>query len=172
MTPSEISLVTGFAAAVAHAVAVSACLRFFRGIAPVFIHLLCAVMIGTMLPIILSLFVASFRVAIPFWPAASIFYGGVIAWLYAFSAVYKSITLGILQVLHTAPQGCVTIDDIARNFALPRFAERVDLLVASGLATRTESRYTITLKGQKAVHRLQLIQRIFVVSGSGFYLTS
>jgi predicted transcriptional regulator len=172
VTPAEISLVAGLLFAVTHAITVSICLRFIRRLAPVLVHLLCAVVLGAALPAILSIVAARFQVAIPFWPAASIFYGGVIAWLYAFSAVYKSISLGILQALHAAPERRVTIDSVALNFALPRFAERIDLLVEGGLVTRTESGYAITPQGLKAVHRLQLIQRIFAVSGKGFYLTS
>jgi hypothetical protein len=172
VTPSEISLVAGLLFAFAHAIAVSVCLRFVRRLAPVLVHLICAVVIGAALPIILSIAAARFQVAIPFWQAASIFYGGVIAWLYAFSAVYKSISLGILQALHAAPEGRMMLESVARDFTLPRFAERIDLLVAGGLVARTESGYAITPQGLKAVHRLRLIQRIFAVSGKGFYLTS
>jgi hypothetical protein len=172
VTPSELSLVAGFFFAGAHAVAVSICLRLVRRLAPIMVHLLCAVALGASLPVILSIVAVRFQVATPFWPAASIFYGGVIAWLYVFSAVYKSISLGILQALHATPDQRMTIDDIASEFALPRFAERVDLLVKGGLVTQTESGYAITPQGLKAVQRLQQIQRIFAVSGKGFYLTS
>jgi hypothetical protein len=172
VTAAEISLAAGFLFAIAHAVAVSLCLRVLRGLAPVLVHLLCAVAVGAMVPIILSLVAASFETALPFWPAASIFYGGVIAWLYAFSAVYKSITLGILQALHAAPDGGLALEDIARGFALPRFAERVDLLVGGGLASHTARGYAITPEGLKQVERLQRVQRIFAVSGKGLYLSS
>jgi hypothetical protein len=172
VTPSEISLATGLLWAVAHAVTVGISLRLFRRPAPIIVHLLCAVALGAGLPVMLSIVAARLHVAMPFWPAASLFYGGVIACLYAFSAVYKSISLGILQVLHTAPEERMTIDKVALDFVLPRFAERIDLLVKGGLATRTESGYVITPQGLKAVHSLRRIQRTFAVSGRGFYLTS
>ena len=172
VTPSEIALIAGFLFAIAHAVAVCVSLRLCRGIAPVIVHLLCAAVMGTMLPVVLSILAARSQVEIPFWPAASMFYGGVIAWLYAFSAVYKSITLGILHALSAAPQGHIELGELAHHFVLPRFTERVDLLVANGLATRTESGYAITPQGLKPVRRLRLLQRIFAVSGRGFYLTS
>jgi predicted transcriptional regulator len=172
VTASEISLATGLLLAIAHAVAVSICLRFVRRLAPVIVHLLSAVVFGAALPAVLSIAAVRFQVATPFWTAASIFYGGVIAWLYAFSAVYKSISLGILQALHTAPEQRMTVDNVALDFALPRFAERIDLLVKGGLVTQTKNGYAITPQGLKAVHRLQLIQRVFAVSGKGFYLTS
>jgi predicted transcriptional regulator len=172
VTPTELSLAIGFLFAAAHAVAVSVCLRFVRNLSPIILHLVCAVAIGTTLPVFLSVFAVQSQVATPFWPAASIFYGGVIAWLYAFAAVYKSISLGILQSLRVAHDGKLPIESIARDFALPRFAERVDILVAGGLAVQNESGYTITPEGLKQVRRLQSIQRIFAVSGKGFYLTS
>jgi hypothetical protein len=172
VTPAEISLAAGFLFAAIHALAVGVCLRVVHGPAPVLVHLLCAIAIGATLPVTLLIFAARSQIALPLWPAASIFYGGVIGWLYAFSAVYKSISLGILQVLHAAPGGGVALEYIARNFALPRFAERVDLLVAGGLAAKTEGGYTITPEGVRQVQRLQRIQRVFAVSGKGFYLTS
>jgi hypothetical protein len=129
VTPAEISLVAGFSFAVAHAIMVGVCLRFVRRLAPVLVHLLCAMVIGAAID-------------------------------------------GILQALYAAPEGRLMLESVARNFVLPRFAERIDLLVAGGMVTRTESGYAITPQGLKAVHRLQLIQRIFAISGKGFYLTS
>jgi hypothetical protein len=172
VSPSEISLAAGLSFALAHAAAVGVSLRFVRRIPPIIIHLLSAMVIGATLPAVLSIVSARFQIAMPFWPAASIFYGGVIAWLYAFSAVYKSISLGILLSLDAAPKRMTALEEVARNFVLPRFVERVDLLVADGLVSRSESGYVITAQGLEAVRRLRFIQRIFAVSGKGFYLTS
>jgi hypothetical protein len=172
VTPAELSLIFGFAFAGAHAIVVSVCLRFIRSLAPVILHLVCAAVMGAALAATIAVVAARSGIALPFWPAASIFYGGVIAWLYAFSAVYKSISLGILRALQAAPERRIGLDAVARDFVWPRFVERVDLLVDGGLASRTETGYEISPEGLKAVRRLRLIQRAFAVSGKGFYLTS
>jgi hypothetical protein len=105
----------------------------------------------------------------PFWIDVSVLYGGAVAYLFAFSAVYKSISLGVLRALNKAPRHRLELASISRDLVLPRFAERIELLIANGLVLSTTEGYSLTVRGRRAARQLRAVQRFAGVTRSGLY---
>ena len=73
-----------------------------------------------------------------------------VCWLFAFSAVYKSVSLRILTQLartpgHSLPLGAITVE-----YVRPEFEARVALLVRVGWAEWTADGILVTESGQRA----------------------
>lgn len=106
---------------------------------------------------------------LPYFHGAALYWFLVAAWSFVFSAVYKSVSLGVLCELARLPQGELPLEEITRRHVAPRFAERIDLLVAGGLVRREGEGYLITDQGRRAARRLEGLRRLFGVAGSGLY---
>ncbi len=163
------ALFAGMGASGVHFIVVVLALRWVRGVAPVIIHFGTTLILSVALVVFLALLSAKLDAILPIWPSLSILAGASVGCLYAFSAVYKSISLSILTALAAAPDGRLARARIASDVVLPRFLERVQLLIADGYVIRGARGYEITLKGRTAVRRLRAVQHLFGVSGSGLY---
>lgn len=106
---------------------------------------------------------------LPYLHGAALYGFLVAAWLFVFSAVYKSVSLGVLCELARLPQGELPLEEITRRHVAPRFAERIDLLVAGGLVRREGDGYAITSQGKRTARRLEGMRRVFGLTGSGLY---
>jgi hypothetical protein len=157
----------GLLALAVHIVLTTFLIRLQRERASVLLHILSAAVIA--LALLLTSFIFFGNGARFFWIVISVLYGGAIAFLFLFSAVHKSISLEVLCELSRAPQCRLEIEAIAQELVLPRFVERIELLIAGGLAVRAAKGFVITDSGQKTAHRLRILQRVAGVTRSGLY---
>ncbi len=104
-----------------------------------------------------------------YWPAAAVSGFGAVCWLFAFSAVYKSVSLRILTQLARTPGNALSLESITGEHVRPEFAARVAVLVRMGCAEETAEGYTITGKGSETARRIALIQRACGIEQSGMY---
>jgi hypothetical protein len=111
------------------------------------------------------------QVAGPFayWPAAAVSGFLAVCWLFAFSAVYKSVSLRILTQLDRAPGHAMPLEAIMEEHVRPEFEARVALLVKMGHATATDEGYAATASGNDTARRIEVVRRACGVSGSGLY---
>ena len=104
-----------------------------------------------------------------YWHAASLAAFGAVCWLFAFSAVYKSVSLRVLTQLECTPGHALPFDTIAVEYVWPEFAARNALLVAMGCAKQVQGEFTVTEKGKQTTHRIEAIQRVCGIEQSGMY---
>lgn len=107
-----------------------------------------------------------------YWHGAALYWMGFNCNLYAFSAVYKSISLRTLDKLAHAPDQSLVLKRLAEDHVRPSFADRATLLVRSGLAQEQEELFAITAKGQQLADRISLVQRLFGIQTCGLYTLS
>jgi hypothetical protein len=162
-----LALEVGLLALAGHVVLTTILVRslFYRS--PVLLHVVSAAAMVVVLAVILPVLFG--RDARPFWIAVSALYGGAVVFLFLFSAVYKSISLEVLCALNLAPQHRLTLDAITEKLVLPRFVERIDLLISSGLVLRTNDGYFLTERGRRAARQLRGVQRFAGITQSGLY---
>jgi hypothetical protein len=104
-----------------------------------------------------------------YWHGAALYWFGFNCFLYAFSAVYKSVSLRMLSRIAAAPGNRLAVSDIVDRQISPCFTDRVALLVNSGLAQTQAGKYTALPQGLKVAGRIGLLQSIFGVEHSGLY---
>lgn len=155
------------AALAGHVVLSTALVRSLPDRAPVLLHILSVA--GMVAVLGVAVLVVSDRGGRPFWIAVSVLYGGAVVFLFLFSAVYKSISLEVLCALNDARQHGLAIAVIAQKFVLPRFVERVELLIDHGLVLSTKDGYSLTERGQRAARQLRAVQRFAGIKQSGLY---
>ena len=104
-----------------------------------------------------------------YWPAAAV--GGFLAvcWLFAFSAVYKSVSLRILTHLDRTPGNALSLDAVTEDYVRPEFEARVAVLVKMGCAGELPDGYAATAKGNDTARRIGAIRRACGVDGGGMY---
>ena len=112
---------------------------------------------------------AQFAGPFAYWPAAAVSGFGAVCWLFAFSAVYKSVSLRILTQLARAPGHAMPLETITEEYVRPEFESRVALLVKMGCAEATDEGYAATATGNDTARRIETIRRACGVSGSGLY---
>jgi hypothetical protein len=105
-----------------------------------------------------------------YWPAAAVSGFGAVCWLFAFSAVYKSVSLRVLTELARTPGGALPLDEITEEYVRSEFAARVAVLVKMGCAEETEDGYAATAKGNSTARRIEAVRRACGVSGGGLYV--
>ena len=165
MTPSMLSLQLGILGLMLHILIVIMGVRFLSERAPVLIHLSGAI-VAESLFVMVSLIVPQ---EIPFWHGSIVLGWGVIFWLFAFSAVYKSVSLSMLLRLNAAPQKDIAIPQFTAALIQPTFTDRIRVLEKMGYITAGDEAYDITPSGERFVARFTKIRRIFGVTGDGFY---
>ena len=69
-----------------------------------------------------------------YWSAAAVSGFGAVVWLFAYSAVYKSVSLRILRELSRSPGQVLPIETIVDRYVRPEFASRALVLVRMGCA--------------------------------------
>ena len=88
-------------------------------------------------------------VAFAYWPAAAVSGFCAVCWLFAYSAVYKSVSLRILAELERSPDRALPLETITDEYVRPEFESRVVVLVRMGCAEDVEDGYAITSKGNR-----------------------
>ena len=104
-----------------------------------------------------------------YWSAASIFSFGVMSYIFAFGAVYKSVSLEILLDVAERPARQVPLSDIVERQVPGIFRGRTKILVDSGLAERTDSFFVATAAGRKLAGRIARLRRAFAIGDTGLY---
>jgi hypothetical protein len=104
-----------------------------------------------------------------YWNAASIFGFGVMGYVFAFGAVYKSVSLEILLEVAQRPGHAAPLSDIVDRLAPDIFRGRAEILVSGGQAERTGGSFVATMAGRTLAARVARIRRKFVVGDSGLY---
>jgi hypothetical protein len=130
-----------------HFLVTTVALRLARSISPVLIHLFSAIFAAMSLILItwLSLDTTHYSV----WPGLSLLAFGAMAFLFAYSAIYKSISLRLLvEGVSTYPEA-VLIDQLHDQSVLPRYLDRINLLVRSGHLQQEGELVAITSRGLK-----------------------
>jgi hypothetical protein len=159
------SLLVGLACFTLHAVVTLVWLRLPGRVSPVARHAISA--LGThVLGVALA---AQFAEPFAYWPAAAVNAFGTVCWLFAFSAVYKSVSLRILTQLDRATGHAMPLETITEDYVRPEFETRVALLVKMGHAKQTVEGYAATAAGNDTAHRIEVVRRACGVSGSGLY---
>jgi hypothetical protein len=159
------SFIIGFFLFCFHALLVLVWLRVLS-IEPVLIHILDSILIH----VIGFIVAGQVYPGLPYWQGAALYVFLSLAYLYAFSAFYTSISLSILIKLWLAPNKQMDCDVIFEQFVRKSYVERVEMLIKSGQVEETAAGYQITSQGQKNVTMIRLIQRrLFGIENSGIY---
>jgi hypothetical protein len=106
---------------------------------------------------------------LPYWHGAALYWCGFVFALFGYSAVYKSVSLGILAALARRPDHSLSLDEVSALYVLPGFVGRVRILVEAGLVAECEGRFRLTEAGLRLARRFALVQRLFGVARSGLY---
>jgi hypothetical protein len=104
-----------------------------------------------------------------YWSAAAVSGFGAVVWLFAYSAVYKSVSLRILRELSRSPGQTLALSTIVEEYVRPEFEYRALVLVRMGCARETERGYEVTRKGIDLATRLAVVQWAFGITASGIY---
>jgi hypothetical protein len=159
------ALVVGLACFGAHAAVTLVWLRLPGRTPPVARHALSALATHVVGVALAARLVGPFA----YWPAAAVAAVGAVCWLFAFSAVYKSVSLRVLTQLARTPGHALPVGTITRRYVRPEFEARVAVLVRMGCASETEGGYAATGKGAAAARRVEGIQRACGIAESGLY---
>ncbi len=104
-----------------------------------------------------------------YWNAASIFAFGAMAYVFAFGAVYKSVSLEILLKLTERRARQASLSEIVERQVPEIFRGRTMILVDAGYATCVGDSFAVTPEGQRVASRIAGLRRIFAISDSGLY---
>ncbi|ULK98729.1 hypothetical protein FJV43_02935 [Bradyrhizobium sp. I71] len=104
-----------------------------------------------------------------YWNAASIFGFCVMAYVFAFGAVYKSVSLDILRGLVDRPGRRAPVSDIAERQVPDLFRGRIGNLVDGGLVEPVDSHFRATAAGRNVAGRIGRLRRAFGIGDTGLY---
>ena len=104
-----------------------------------------------------------------YWDAASIFGFGVMLYVFAFGAVYKSVSLEVLVDLAQRPGRTATLSDIVERRVPDIFRGRTEILVDGGQVERAGSSFVVTAAGGTIAGRIAQIRRAFRIGDTGLY---
>lgn len=163
------SFVVGFLAAVMF-VLLAPALQFMaraRGwtLGPVMLLAISAVVthsLGVMLGIVV---VPQFQ----YWDAASIFGFCVMAYVFAFGAVYKSVSLDILLGVVDRPERRAPLSDLVERQVPALFQGRIRNLVDDGLVEPVDSQFAATAAGRTMAGRVGQLRRAFGIGDTSLY---
>lgn len=160
-----IALFVGLMCSAAHVVVSLVWLRLPGRMSPVGRHAASA--LGTHVTVIVL--AGQFLEPFAYWPVAAVSGFGAVCWLFAFSAVYKSVSLRILRQLAHTPGHAMPITTITEDYVRPEFEARVALLVKLDCANALGDLYAIAERGSVVARRITLIQRACGIVVSGMY---
>ncbi|MBA4189952.1 MAG: hypothetical protein C0467_18360 [Planctomycetaceae bacterium] len=163
-----IALLVGLCCFVAHVAVTLVWLRVRRGPSPVARHAVSALSAHILGVIAAANLVGPFA----YWPVAAVSGFGAVCWLFAFSAVYKSVSLRILTQLNRTPENTLTFEAITQDYVRPEFEARVAVLMKMNCANEVDGCYTATETGNATARRIGVIQRACGIDGSGLYSDS
>ncbi|MBR0907034.1 hypothetical protein [Bradyrhizobium liaoningense] len=104
-----------------------------------------------------------------YWDAASIFGFCVMAYVFGFGAVYKSVSLNILLGLVDRPERRVRISDIVEQQVPDLFQGRAGGLVEGGLVEQAGTRFAPTAAGRTMAIRIGRLRRAFDIADTSLY---
>jgi hypothetical protein len=134
-------------------------------LAPVMLLALAAV-VSHLLGVLLGvLILPQFR----YWDAASIFGFGVMGYVFAFGAAYKSVSLDILLGLVDRPGRTAPLSDVVDRQIPDLFLGRTKILIDGGLVQQVDSRFAATVAGQTIASRIGRLRRAFGIGNTGLY---
>lgn len=111
----------------------------------------------------------AFDLGIPYWHGAAAYWFLFNAYLFTFSAVYKSVSLRILWQLERAGVEGISFLAISEAHVAPQFRDRIRILVDGGLALQEADRYRITPAGRTWAARYHRVQSLLGIQGGGLY---
>lgn len=104
-----------------------------------------------------------------YWDAASIFAFCVMSYVFAFGAVYKSVSLDILLGLAGRPEQTAPVSDVVEHQVPRLFQGRAQILVDGGLVEQTDSRFAATAAGRQMASRIGWMRRVFGIGDTSLY---
>ena len=104
-----------------------------------------------------------------YWDAASIFGFCVMGYVFAFGAVYKSVSLDVLLGLVDRPGRQAPLSDIVEGQVPALFLGRAAILVDGGLVEQIDSRFAPTAAGRTMAGRIGRLRRGFGIGDTGLY---
>ena len=165
MTPSETALIVGAGSLGSHLLLSLLLLRLPGRVAPVARHAGSAAVTHLAGVVIAGITFGP----ITYWPIAAVSGFGSVVWLFAFSAVYKSVSLRILTHLDEVPGNAIPFQEVTASFVLPEFQSRVKVLEAMGCTKATTDGYALTEKGGLMARRILAVQWVCGIERSGLY---
>ena len=165
MTPSVIALLVGAVSFGGHILLTLILLRLPGRVSPVARHAGSAAATHIAGVVVGGCVVAAF----PYWPLAAVTGFGAVVWLFAFSAVYKSVSLRILSQLARTPGNAIPFPVVTASYVVPEFEARVIVLEQMGCAAVVGTEHRLTLKGAAMARRIKVVQRLCGIERSGLY---
>jgi hypothetical protein len=159
------ALLVGLACFAMHAVVTLVWLRLPGRTSPVVRHLASALGAHAVCVAVAAQVVGPFA----YWPAAAVSGFLAVCWLFAFSAVYKSVSLRILTELDRVLGHAMPLEIVTEDYVRPEFATRVALLVKMGCGSESGGEYEVTEKGTATARRIATIQHACGIAASGLY---
>lgn len=104
-----------------------------------------------------------------YWDAASIFGFCVMGYVFAFGAVYKSVSLDILLGVIDRPERKAPLSDIVERQVPALFQGRIGNLVDSGLVEPVDSHFAATAAGRTMASRVGQLRRAFGIGDTSLY---
>jgi hypothetical protein len=104
-----------------------------------------------------------------YWNAASIFGFAVMLYVFAFGAVYKSVSLEILLDIARRPGHTAPLAEIVDKKVGEIFRGRTEILIDGGQVERAGACFVATDAGHAAANRIRQIRRIFTIGDTGLY---
>ncbi len=104
-----------------------------------------------------------------YWSAASIFAFGVMLYIFAFGAVYKSVSLEVLLDLAQRPGHAAELADIVDRKVPGIFRGRTQILVSGGQVENAGSNFVVTERGRAIAGRIAKMRSVFAIGDSGLY---
>ena len=89
-----------------------------------------------------------------YWDAASIFAFCVMGYVFAFGAVYKSVSLDILLSLVDRPERTAPLSEVVERQVPHLFKGRTRILVDGGLVEKIDTRFAPTAAGRDTASRI------------------
>lgn len=104
-----------------------------------------------------------------YWDAGSIFGFCVMAYVFAFGAVYKSVSLDILLGLLDRPDRKAPLAEIIERQVPDLFQGRAGNLLDGGLVEQVDSRFAATAAGRDLAGRIGRLRRAFGIGDTSLY---
>ena len=156
------------AALAGHISVVIVVLHIRSDLAPILLHLASAVIWHNLLLFLLFAVGAGAY----YWHSAAIFAFGVMAFVFIFSAAYKSISLRAIVLLAESENGSVSVFEITEKLVMKSFVDRVDMLAGAGLVEQGPAGYSLTARGRRTADRIRALQKFFGTHTTGLYFTT
>lgn len=104
-----------------------------------------------------------------YWDAASIFGFCVMGYVFAFGAVYKSVSLDILLGLFDRPEQTAPLSEIIDRQVPDLFRGRIQNLVEGGLVEPLDSHFDATAAGRTMASRVGRLRQAFGIGDTSLY---